>query len=119
LLPQGKALRATEANKTKYEGMKVELETKNLEAKGDADKIGAKLDGQKFNVLRQASESGQLYGAVTPRALADLMTKGGFKVDRNQIALNMPIKTIGAHKVPVLLQPEVEVAITINVARNA
>src|SRR5437764_1019228 len=88
LLPKGKALRATATNRTKYEGMKVELETRNLEAKGEAEKIGTKLDGQKFAVMRQASEAGQLYGSVTPRDLADLMTKGGFKVDRNQIALN-------------------------------
>jgi large subunit ribosomal protein L9 len=119
LLPKGKALRATQANRTKYEGMKVELETRNLEAKGEADKVGKKLDGQKFAVTRQASESGQLYGSVSPRDLADLMVKGGFKVDRNQIALNTPIKTIGAHKVPVLLHPEVEITITVNVARSA
>ena len=119
LLPKGKALRATATNRTKYEGMKVELETRNLEAKGDADKIGKKLDGQKFAVMRQASEAGHLYGSVTPRDLATLMSDGGFKIDRCQIALNVPIKTIGSHKVPVLLHPEVEVTITINVARNA
>jgi large subunit ribosomal protein L9 len=119
LLPQGKALRATEANKAKFEGMKVDLQAKNLATKAEADKIGSKLDGKGFPVLRQASETGQLYGSVSPRDLADLLTENGFEVSRNQIALNMPIKTIGQHKVPVQLHPELEVTITINVARSA
>jgi large subunit ribosomal protein L9 len=119
LLPKGKALRATQANKAKFEGMKVELQAKNLEAKGDADKIGTKLDGKSFNVVRQASEAGQLYGSVSPRDLAELLTDSGFAIDRNQIALNVAIKTIGVHKVPVQLHPEVEVTITVNVARSA
>lgn len=119
LLPKGKALRATAANKTKYESMKVDLETRNHAAKGEADKIGSTLDGKSFNVLRQASEAGQLYGSVSPRDLAELLTENGYKVDRNQIALNVPIKTIGSHKVPVQLHPEVEVSITVHVARSA
>lgn len=119
LLPQGKALRATDANKSKFEGMKQDLQAKNLETKSEADKIGKKLDGKAFPVLRQASETGQLYGSVSPRDLAALLTENGFEVDRNQIALNMPIKTIGQHKVPVQLHPEVEITITVNVARSA
>jgi large subunit ribosomal protein L9 len=119
LLPQGKALRATAANKTKFEGMKADLVARNLAAKGDADKVGSKLDGQTFVVIRQASDAGQLYGSVSPRDLTQLMADGGFKVGRNQIALNTPIKTIGSHKVPVQLHPEVEVTITVNVARSA
>jgi large subunit ribosomal protein L9 len=119
LLPQGKALRATNANKTKFEGMKVELQARNLASKGEADKVGGKLDGKAFVVLRQASETGQLYGSVSPRDLAILLSDGGYNVTRNQIALNVPIKSIGSHKVPVLLHPEVEVTITINVARSA
>jgi large subunit ribosomal protein L9 len=119
LLPQGKALRATDANKTKFETMKVDLQAKSLAAKGDADKVGSKLDGKSFVILRQASEVGQLYGSVSPRDLAALLEAEGFSVDRSQIALNAPIKTIGSHKVPVALHPEVEVNITINVARNA
>lgn len=119
LLPKGKALRATQANKAKFDGMKVELQAKNLAAKGDADKVGSKLDGKSFNVLRQASETGQLFGSVSPRDLAVLLTAGGFAIDRNQIALNVPIKTIGVHKVPVQLHPELEVTITVNVARSA
>jgi large subunit ribosomal protein L9 len=119
LLPQGKALRATDANKAKFETMKVDLQAKNLATKAEADKIGSKLDGKSFAVLRQASETGQLYGSVSPRDLADLLTENGFEVSRNQIALNVPIKTVGQHKVPVQLHPELEVTITVNVARSA
>jgi large subunit ribosomal protein L9 len=119
LLPQGKALRATAANKARFEGMKVDLQAKNLESKGAADKVGSKLDGKSFPVIRQASETGQLYGSVSPRDLAALLTDNGFEVDRNQIALNVPIKTVGQHKVPVHLHPEVEVTVTVNVARSA
>jgi large subunit ribosomal protein L9 len=119
LLPKGKALRATQANKAKFETMKVELQAKNLAAKGEAEKVGGKLDGKTVTALRQASESGQLYGSVSPRDIAGLLTEAGFAVDRNQIALHVPIKTIGTHKVPVQLHPEVEVSVTIYVARSA
>src|SRR5260221_8528077 len=119
LLPQGKALRATKDNRTRFEKMKVELEARNLEQKGEAEKIARKLDGQSFTVLRQAAEGGQLYGSVSPRDLALLVTERGFAISRAQVALNAPIKTIGLHKVPVLLQPEVEVTIHVSVARNA
>ena len=118
LLPKGKALRATDANRAKFETMKVDLQAKNLATKAEAEKISSKLDGKSFPVLRQASETGQLYGSVSPRDLADLLNANGFEVDRNQIALNVPIKLIGQHKVPVLLHPELEVTITVNVARN-
>jgi len=120
LLPKGKALRATKENKAKYEGMKTELEARNVAMRGDAQKIGGGLDGKSFVVLRQASEAGQLYGSVSGRDLATLLNEAGFtSVTRGQIALNAPIKTIGLHKVPVALHPEVEVTITINVARSA
>jgi len=119
LLPQGKALRATKENRSRFEGMKVELEARNLEQKGEAEKIGQKLDGQNFTVLRQAAEGGQLYGSVAPRDLVALVAEKGFTVSRAQIALNTPIKTIGLHKVPVALHPEVEVSINVAVARNA
>jgi large subunit ribosomal protein L9 len=119
LLPQGKALRATAANKAKYDAIKADLQAKNATAKGEAGKIGTKLDGKDFVVIRQASEIGQLYGSVSPRDLAQLMSDGGFKVERNQVALNTPIKTIGSHKVPVHLHPEVEVTVTVHVARSA
>jgi large subunit ribosomal protein L9 len=119
LLPKGKALRATADNKKRFETMKTQLEARNLELKGEADKVGAKLNGQTVTVLRQASETGQLYGSVSTRDVAELLTSGGFTVNRNQIQLNAPIKLIGVHKVPVALHPEIEVTITVYVARNA
>jgi large subunit ribosomal protein L9 len=119
LLPKGKALRATKDNRAKFDTMKASLETRNLELKGDAEKVGSKLDGQSFIVIRQASDTGHLYGSVSPRDIVAIVETGGFKVSRGQIALNAPIKTIGLHKVPVALHPEIEVAITINVARSA
>jgi large subunit ribosomal protein L9 len=118
LLPKGKALRATKENKAKYEGMRKELEARNLELKSEAEKVSSKIDGKTFTVVRQASESGQLYGSVTTRDLAALMSEGGVTVDRNQIALNAPIKTIGLHKVPVSLHPDVEVSVSVAVARS-
>ncbi len=119
LLPKGKALRATKENRSRFETMKVELEARNLEQKSEAEKIAKKLDGQSFTVLRQAAEGGQLYGSVSPRDLAALVSEKGFALNRAQIALNTPIKAIGLHKVPISLHPEVEVAITVAVARNA
>ena len=119
LLPRGKALRATEENRTRFETMKVELEARNLELKGDAQKVAGKLNGQSFTVLRQAAEGGQLYGSVSPRDIAALASDKGFALSRSQIALNTPIKIIGLHKVPVTLHPEVEVTINVTVARNA
>ena len=119
LLPKGKALRATKENRSRFETMKVELEARNLEQKSEAEKIAKKLDGQSFTVLRQAAEGGQLYGSVSPRDLTTLVSEKGFALNRAQIALNTPIKTIGLHKVPVSLHPEVEVTITVAVARSA
>jgi len=119
LLPRGKALRATQENRTRFETMKVELEARNLELKGDAQKVADKLNGQSFTVLRQAAEGGQLYGSVSPRDIAALASDRGFALSRSQIALNTPIKMIGLHKVPVTLHPEVEVTINVTVARNA
>lgn len=119
LLPKGKALRATKENRTRFETMKVELEARNLEQRGEAEKVGQRLDGQTFTVLRQAAEGGQLYGSVSPRDIAALVSEKGFAVERSQIALHTPIKMIGMHKVPVVLHPEVEVSISVAVARNA
>ena len=119
LLPRGKALRATKENKARFETMRQELEARNLENRGEAEKVSGKLDGKSFVVLRQASESGQLYGSVSPRDLVALLSGSGVAVERSQIVLNAPIKSIGLHKVPVALHPEVEVTVTINVARNA
>jgi large subunit ribosomal protein L9 len=119
LLPRRKALRATEENRARFQAMKVDLEARNLEQRGEAEKVGGKLDGQSFTVLRQAAEGGQLYGSVSPRDLAVLIGEGGFAIDRSQIALNTPIKMIGMYKVPLTLHPEVEVTVTVTVARNA
>jgi large subunit ribosomal protein L9 len=119
LLPKGKALRATADNKKRFESMKTQLETRNLELKSEAEKVGNKLDGRTLTILRQASESGQLYGSVSTRDIAELLTEGGVAVNRNQIQLNAPIKLIGVHKVPVALHPELEVNVTVYVARNA
>src|SRR3974390_2723790 len=88
LRPKGKALRATKENRSRFENMKVELETRNIEQKGEAEKVGKKLDGKSFTVLRQAAEGGQLYGSVTPRDLAALVTESGFLVSRAQMALH-------------------------------
>ena len=119
LLPKGKALRATQENKTRFEGMKVELTARNAELRGEAEKLSVKIDGKSLVVLRQAAETGQLYGSVSSRDIAVLLGVDGFVVTRAQIALNAPIKAIGMHKVPLLLHPEVEVAITVTVARSA
>jgi large subunit ribosomal protein L9 len=119
LLPKGKALRATKDNRTRFEGMKVELEARNVELRGEAEKIGKKVDGKSVIVIRQAAETGQLYGSVSTRDIAALLAEDGFTVNRAQIALNAPIKAIGMHKVPLHLHPEVEVWITVTVARSA
>jgi large subunit ribosomal protein L9 len=119
LLPNGKALRATKENRTRFETMKVELEARNLELKSEAGKISGKLDGKRVVVLRQASETGQLYGSVTPRDIVALLAEDGLSVNRGQIVLQAPIKSIGQHKVPFALHPEVEVSVTVTVARNA
>lgn len=118
LLPQAKALRATKDNRAKFETMKADLEARNLQAKGEAEKVAAQLDGKGFIAVRQASEAGQLYGSVTPRDIVGLIAEGGFTLDRSQISLNVPIKTIGQHNVPVALHPEVEVNVTVTVARS-
>ena len=119
LLPRGKALRATADNKKRFEEMKSDLQARNLEMKGEAGKIGSKLNGKTYVVLRQASESGQLFGSVSTRDIAALIKADGAEVERSQIALNAPIKTIGQYKVPLALHPEVEVGITVTVARSA
>jgi large subunit ribosomal protein L9 len=118
LLPSGKALRATEANRSRFEAMKSELQARSLALKGEAAGVAANLNGKSFTVLRQASESGQLFGSVSPRDLVRLITEAGFPVNRSQIALNTPIKTIGQHAVPLALHPEIETSITVIVARN-
>lgn len=119
LLPRGKALRATESNKKHFETQRAQLEAHNLERKSEAEKVAETLNGQTFVLLRSAGESGQLYGSVSTRDVADIATAGGFTLERHQILLNHPIKTLGLHQVPVHLHPEVDVEIVVNVARSA
>jgi len=118
LLPRGKALRATADNKARFESMKSELQARNLELKSGAEQQAVTLNGKSITVLRQASESGQLYGSVSPRDIAGLLAAEGASVNRSQVTLNTPIKTIGQHKVPLSLHPEVETTITVIVARS-
>ncbi|MBI2716893.1 MAG: 50S ribosomal protein L9 [Rhizobiales bacterium] len=118
LLPRGKALRATADNKSRFEGMKGELQAKSLEAKGVAGETAAKVDGKSYTVIRQASESGQLFGSVSPRDIAGLMKADGAEINRSHVTLNTPIKSIGQYKVPLALHPDVEVSITVIVARS-
>jgi large subunit ribosomal protein L9 len=118
LLPTGKALRATEGNKQRFEGQRADLEQKNAELKSAAAAAAEKIDGQVFVVIRQAGETGQLYGSVSTRDIAEAASTGETAVHRNQVVLATPIKTIGLHQVPVHLHPEVEATITINVARS-
>ncbi len=118
LLPRGKALRATEENRTRFETMKSDLQARSQALKTEATGVAGKLNGKSFTVLRQASEAGQLFGSVSPRDLVHLITDAGYTVNRNQIALSTPIKTIGKHTVPLALHPEIETSITVVVARN-
>ena len=118
LLPRNKALRATEANKSKFAAERAQLEANNLARRKDAEAVGGKLDGQSFTLIRQAGESGVLYGSVSARDITDVVTAGGFTLNRGQVALDTPIKTLGLHQVSIVLHPEVSVGVTINVARS-
>jgi large subunit ribosomal protein L9 len=118
LLPQGKALRATDENKKHFESQRVVLEARNLELKKEAEGVSGRLDGKAFVAIRQAGDTGQLYGSVTTRDIAEVITAGGFAVDRRQILLDKPIKALGVHELRVQLHPEVVVKVTVNVARS-
>lgn len=118
LLPQGKALRANKANKQFFEQERAQLEARNLEAKEEAAKLAERIEGQRFVVIRQAGETGHLYGSVATRDIAEVVTKGGFSLDRRQVLLDRPIKLLGLKDVQIQLHPEVEATITINVARS-
>jgi len=119
LLPQKKALWASEANVKSFESQKSQLEARNLESKKEAGALAERLDGQQFVILRSASDGGALYGSVSTRDAADAATEAGFSVDRRQVSLSAPIKELGLHEVIVTLHPEVEARITLNVARSA
>jgi len=118
LLPQKKALRATDENKKVFESRRAQLEATNLEQKKEAEAVSAKLDKQSFVLIRSAGDTGQLYGSVSTRDIAEAVTAGGFTVNRNQIVLDKPIKTLGLHGCRIQLHPEVSCGVTLNVARS-
>lgn len=118
LLAQGKALRVNAANLARFEADKAQMEARNLETKREADALAEKLDGQKFIIIRSASDAGSLYGSVTTRDAADAATEAGFSVDKKQVVLRGAIKELGLHDVTVNLHPEVSATITLNVARS-
>ncbi len=119
LLPQKKALRANKDNIAEFEKGRAQLEARNLELKKEAEIVGAKLNGQSFIAIRQAGDTGQLYGSVSPRDISDIISAGGYSIDRRQIVLTQPIKELGVHEVTVSLHPEVDVKVKVNVARSA
>jgi large subunit ribosomal protein L9 len=118
LLPQGKALRANKANLAKFEAERAQLEARNLERKSEAEGVASTLDGATYIIIRSAGETGQLYGSVAARDIAEAATADGVSVSRGQVRLERPIKSIGLHPVIVQLHPEVEVTVTMNVARS-
>jgi large subunit ribosomal protein L9 len=119
LLPQKKALRATKDNLTSFEKQRGQLEAQNLSRRSEAEQIAKKIEGVTVVVIRQAGESGQLYGSVTARDIADAVTQAGFTVARSQVVLDKAIKTLGLYKQRVVLHPEVAVSVTVNVAQSA
>jgi large subunit ribosomal protein L9 len=119
LLPSGKALRATEANRQKFERDRTMLEERNAEKRSAAQGDAGQIDGKSFVIIRQAGESGQLYGSVSTRDIAEAASAAGTHVERNQVLLDSPIKSIGLHPVRIALHPEVVVQVTVNVARSA
>ena len=118
LLPRAKALRANAANLKVFEGRREEIEARNAEAKAEAGKVGETLDGSSYILIRQAGESGQLYGSVAGRDVADAVNAAGGKIDRSQVVLDRPIKTLGIHSVKVRLHAEVTINVNINIARS-
>lgn len=119
LLPRGKALRATEGNKQRFEAQRADLVARNEKQRADAEKVGKKLDGESFVIIRQAGESGQLYGSVSTRDIAEAIgSNKKFKVTRDQVVLNTPIKSLGLYTLPVRLHADVDANVTVNVARS-
>jgi large subunit ribosomal protein L9 len=118
LLPHGKALRATEANRAHFENERAQLEARDLERKTEAEAVSEKLAGQSFVVIRQAGDTGQLYGSVSTRDIATAVTEGGFSIERQQVMLDRPIKTLGLHEVRLALHGEVVPTVLVNVART-
>jgi len=118
LLPQKKALRATKANLAVFEKQRAQIEANNLQAKGEAEAVAGRMDDVNIVVIRQAGDSGQLYGSVSARDIAEGLTEAGYTVSRGQVAIEQPIKTLGLEKVRIRLHPEVSVIVTVNVARS-
>jgi len=118
LLPQGKALRATDENRKQFETQRVHLEARNLELKTEAEAVAGRLEGQSFTAIRQAGDTGQLYGSVSTRDIAEVISAGGFSIDRRQVLLDRPIKALGLHEIKLQLHPEVVVNAILNVARS-
>ena len=118
LLPQKKAMRATRENLAYFESQRTQLEANNLHRKSEATEIGGKLEGLSVVVVRQAGESGQLYGSVSARDIAEAVSEAGFTIEKHQVVLERPIKTLGLHSVRIVLHPEVSVLITANVAQS-
>jgi large subunit ribosomal protein L9 len=118
LLPQGKALRANKSNLERFENERAQLEARNLEQKSEAESVKAKLDGETVIIIRQSGETGQLYGSVSPRDIAEALTEKGFNLERGQIGLDSPIKILGLHETNVTLHPEVSSTVVVNVART-
>jgi len=118
LLPQKKALRATKDNLAFFDKQRAQLEAQNLKKKGEAEQVAGKLEGVHVVIIRQAGESGQLYGSVSARDIADAITAAGFTVGRSQIVLDKPIKSLGLYKTRVILHPEVSASVTANVAQS-
>ena len=118
LLPQGKALRATKENLARFEGQRAQIEARNLELKKEAEAVAERLNGQTFVLIRQAGDTGQLYGSVSGRDVAEASTAAGFSIDKRQVILEKPIKELGVHSIKAQLHPEVQVKISINVARS-
>ncbi len=118
LLPQGKALRATKENIARFERERAQIEARNLELRKEAEAVAEKLDGQSYIAIRQSSDTGQLYGSVSTRDIADLVSEAGASINRSQVLLDRPIKTLGLHDVRIQLHPEVDMHVTLNVARS-
>ena len=118
LVPQGKAMRATKTNLAEFDRRKVELEATNLKRKEEAEQVAGKVDGKSVIIIRQAGETGQLYGSVSGRDVAEAFAVDGVTFERRQVRLDQPIKTLGVHEVRVALHPEVDVTVNVNVARS-
>src|SRR6516164_5700421 len=118
LLPQKKAMRATRENLAFFESQRTQLEANNLHRKSEATEVAGKLEGSSVVVVRQAGESGQLYGSVSARDIAEAVSEAGFTIEKHQVVLERPIKTLGLHSVRIVLHPEVSVLITANVAQS-